>query len=181
MTTVTADKHLATIITPEMVEAGMHFNAVGGDGPGKTELDPGVLQRASVFVEYPPQTRVEGDIQRMPADFPVTELWTVLAGQHPGRRDAREVTMFDSVGFALEDFSALCYLQSAAAQWKLGDTLDLIPQLGDPKNLAGLLGRGAGMPEPVKDRKSAPYSQALAEIKVANQRPSRKVRNSMAL
>ena len=39
VTTVTADKNYATIITPEMVEPGMHFNAVGGDCPGKTELD----------------------------------------------------------------------------------------------------------------------------------------------
>ena len=87
----------------------MHLNAVGGDCPGKTELHRDVLLRASTFVEYEPQTRIEGDIQQMPADYPVTELWRVLAGQAPGRRDAGEVTLFDSVGFALEDYSALRY------------------------------------------------------------------------
>ena len=54
-----------------MVEPGMHFNAVGGDCPGKTELHPDVLRGASVFVQYEPQTRVEGDVQQMPPDFAV--------------------------------------------------------------------------------------------------------------
>ena len=94
----------------------MHLNAVGGDCPGKTELHRDVLLRASTFVEYEPQTRIEGDIQQMPADYPVTELWRVLAGQAPGRRDAGEVTLFDSVGFALEDYSALRYLADSARE-----------------------------------------------------------------
>ena len=89
VTTVTADKARATILLPDMIEPGMHVNAVGGDCPGKTELHPGVLERASVFVEFEPQTRVEGDLQQMPADFAVTELWQVLAGLAPGRRAAR--------------------------------------------------------------------------------------------
>src|SRR5437867_3831354 len=49
VTTVTADKTRATILTPEMIEPGMHINAVGGDCPGKTELHPEVLRRARVF------------------------------------------------------------------------------------------------------------------------------------
>ena len=70
VTTVTADKAYATILTADMVEDGMHLNAVGGDCPGKTELHRDVLLRASTFVEYEPQTRIEGDIQQMPADYP---------------------------------------------------------------------------------------------------------------
>lgn len=50
-----------------MVEPGMHFNGVGGDCPGKTELAAGVLTQGKVFVEFEPQTRIEGDIQQMPA------------------------------------------------------------------------------------------------------------------
>lgn len=65
VTTVTADKALATIITPEMIEPGMHINGVGGDCPGKTELHADVLRGARVFVEYEPQTRIEGDIQQL--------------------------------------------------------------------------------------------------------------------
>ena len=139
VTTVTADKTNATILTPAMVEPGMHINAVGGDCPGKTELHPDVLRGARVFVEYEPQTRIEGDIQQLPADFPVTELWQVLTGQAPGRMDTAEVTVFDSVGFALEDYAALRFVHAQAQRLGLGETLDLIPELDDPKNLFGLL------------------------------------------
>ncbi len=139
VTTVTADKRNATIITPEMLQPGQHINGVGGDCPGKTELHPGVLRGANVIVEYEPQSRVEGDLQQMPADFAVTELWRVLRGLAPGRRSAAEVTVFDSVGFALEDFSALCLLRDAAADLGLGRPLDLIPPLADPRDLFGAL------------------------------------------
>ena len=79
ITTVTADKQYATILTDNMVGAGVHINAVGGDCPGKTELHKDILSRSAVFVEYPPQTRIEGEIQQMDPDFPVTELWQVIA------------------------------------------------------------------------------------------------------
>ena len=139
VTTVTADKNYATIITPEMVEPGMHFNAVGGDCPGKTELHRGVLEAATVFVEFEPQTRIEGDIQQMPADFAVTEFWRVLSGDKAGRTSAEQVTVFDSVGFALEDYSALTFIRDAAAELGIGDVVELVPQAANPKNLFGVL------------------------------------------
>jgi len=145
VTTVTADKAYATIITPDMLAPGMHLNAVGGDCPGKTELHPEVLLRASVFVEYEPQSRIEGDTQQMPADFPVTELWNVLAGRVPGRAGEAQITVFDSVGFALEDFSALRYLRDSAEALGLGVPLALVPAQDDPKDLFGVL-TGAGEP-----------------------------------
>ncbi len=139
VTTATADKRNATILTPEMIEPGMHLNAVGGDCPGKTELHPDVLRAGPVFVEYAPQTRIEGDVQQMPADFPVTELWQVLAGAAPGRTAAGQVTIFDSVGFALEDFGALRLMGELARELGLGRALDLVPAPADPKDLYGQL------------------------------------------
>jgi ornithine cyclodeaminase len=139
VTTVTADKTNATIITPEMLEPGMHINAVGGDCPGKTELHADVLRAASVFVEYEPQTRIEGDLQQMEADFAVTELWNVLQGHKPGRTSDAQVTVFDSVGFALEDFSALRYMRDCAQRLGVGQDLALIPPFADPKDLFGLI------------------------------------------
>lgn len=139
VTTVTADKTNATILTPDLLAPGMHINAVGGDCPGKTELHADVLRQAQVFVEYAPQTRIEGDIQQLPPDFAVTELWEVLAGQHGGRASDTAVTVFDSVGFALEDFSALRFLRDAATELDMGQPIELIPELSDPKNLFGLL------------------------------------------
>jgi ornithine cyclodeaminase len=145
VTTITADKRKATIITPDMVEPGMHFNAVGGDCPGKTELHPGVLRAAAVFVEYEPQSRIEGDLQQMPADFCVTELWRVLTGQATGRNQAEQVTVFDSVGFALEDFSALRLIGALAQALGLGQAVDLVPRLADPKDLFSQLGVNPAM------------------------------------
>jgi ornithine cyclodeaminase len=149
VTTVTADKTNATILTPENIEPGMHINAVGGDCPGKTELHPGVLERATTFVEFEPQTRIEGDLQQMPADYPVTEFWRVLCGVAPGRSHAAEVTLFDSVGFALEDFAALTYMRDTALELGLSEIIELVPFAQDPKNLFGVLG---GAAEPVARR-----------------------------
>ena len=139
VTTLTADKVCATIVSADMLRPGMHLNAVGGDCPGKTELSAQVLQAAKVFVEYEPQTRIEGDIQQMPADFPVTEFWRVLEGQAPGRSTALEVTVFDSVGFALEDFAALQFLHDQALTLGIGESIDLVPRQHDPRDLFGLL------------------------------------------
>lgn len=143
VTTVTADKAYATIITPDMLEPGMHLNGVGGDCPGKTELHADVLRAASVFVEYEPQTRIEGDIQQLPADFPVADLWRVLAGQIKGRRDANEITVFDSVGFALEDYSVLRYVLRQSREHDIGATVRLVPEAEDPKDLFRHTGTGA--------------------------------------
>jgi ornithine cyclodeaminase len=139
VTTVTADKRNALILTPGMIEPGMHLNAVGGDCPGKTELHGDILDIAKVFVEYEPQSRVEGEIQHKGPDFQVTELWQVLRGERSGRDNDQQVTVFDSVGFALEDFSALRFMMDSATRLGLGERIDLIPRLADPKNLFGLL------------------------------------------
>ena len=139
ITTVTADKQYATILTDNMVGPGVHINAVGGDCPGKTELHADVLRRADIFVEYPPQTRIEGEIQQLPADHPVTELWQVIAGTAPGRRADRQITLFDSVGFAIEDFSALRYVRERLAGTRFFDELDLLADPDEPRDLFGMV------------------------------------------
>lgn len=139
ITTVTADKQYATILTDNMVGAGIHINAVGGDCPGKTELHRDILLRSSIFVEYPPQTRIEGEIQQLPEDYPVNELWRVIAGEQPGRQDHREITLFDSVGFATEDFSALRYIRSKLNGSSFYENLDLLADPDDPRDLFGML------------------------------------------
>ncbi|MDQ0394880.1 ornithine cyclodeaminase [Labrys monachus] len=141
ITTCTADKQFATILTDNMVGPGVHINAIGGDCPGKTELHRDVLRRSDVFVEYPPQTRIEGEIQQMAPDFPVTELWQVVTGAAPGRRDPRQITLFDSVGFAVEDFSALRYVRERLAGTDFYETLDMIADPDDPRDLFGMLQR----------------------------------------
>ncbi|MEZ5883180.1 MAG: ornithine cyclodeaminase [Paracoccaceae bacterium] len=141
ITTCTADKQYATILSDNMVGAGVHLNAIGGDCPGKTELAPGILRRSDIFVEYPPQTRIEGEIQQLPADHPVTELWQVITGAAPGRVSGAQVTLFDGVGFAVEDFSALRYVLRMIHGSGLYDELDMIADPDDPRDLYGMLMR----------------------------------------
>lgn len=143
LTTCTADKQNATILTDNMVGAGVHINAVGGDCPGKTELHRDILTRSSIFVEYPPQTRIEGEIQQLAADYPVTELWQVMTGAVAGRQAGEEITLFDSVGFAIEDFSALRYVHAQLKATGLSQNLDMIADPDDPRDLFGMILRAS--------------------------------------
>jgi ornithine cyclodeaminase len=137
VTVATAVKGRVAVITPEMLSPGTHINAIGGDCPGKTELHADVLDMGRVFVEYPPQTRIEGEIQQVAQDFAVTELWQVLTGEVSGRTNASEITIFDSVGFAIEDFSALRFVRDLTLGRQTD--LDLVPEIGNPKDLYGAL------------------------------------------
>ena len=139
ITTVTADKKNAIIITPDMVEPGMHINGVGGDCPGKTELDSKVLFMGDVYVEFEPQSRIEGEIQHMDDNFKVTEIWNVIKTGKPINRKPDEITIFDSVGFALEDFSILRLMYDIAKDENVGIPQELVPVLENPKNLYGML------------------------------------------
>lgn len=141
ITTCMADKQYATILTDNMVGPGVHINAIGGDCPGKTELHRDILLRSEIFVEYPPQTRIEGEIQALDATHPVTELWQVMRGEVAGRTDARQITLFDSVGFAIEDFSALRYVHSKIGGTSFFDLLDMLADPDEPRDLFGMLNR----------------------------------------
>lgn len=159
VTTCTADKKNATVLTDEMVRntqhsrgkhPGLHINAIGGDCPGKTELDIELVKRSSIFVEFPEQSFIEGEIQSLPHDWPLTELWQVLTGDRTGRASDDELTVFDSVGFAIEDFCALRFLNDAITGTDYYDEIDLIAEPNNPKDLFGeLLGA-----DTIRDRPS---------------------------
>ena len=141
LTTCTADKQYATVLSDNMVGEGVHINAIGGDCPGKTELAAGILARSDVFVEFPPQTRIEGEIQQMDEDFAVTELWQVLTGEKQGRSSEKQITLFDSVGFAIEDFSALRFIRDKIKGTDFYFDLDMLADPDDPRDLFGMVGR----------------------------------------
>ncbi|MEJ6709798.1 MAG: ornithine cyclodeaminase [Amylibacter sp.] len=141
ITTCTADKQSATILTDNMVGSGVHINAIGGDCPGKTELHADILARSEVFVEYPLQTRIEGEIQQMPDDFAVTEMWEVITGKAKGRTSESQITLFDGVGFAIEDFSALRYVRDRLKGTGFYQDLDMLADPDDPRDLFGMVQR----------------------------------------
>lgn len=141
ITTCTADKQNATVLTDNMVGAGVHINAIGGDCPGKTELHSDILHRSDIFVEYPPQTRVEGEIQALADDHPVIELHNVFKGDTAGRTSDKQITLFDSVGFAIEDFSALRTVLTLIKDTDFFIDLDMLADPDDPRDLYGMLHR----------------------------------------
>ncbi len=143
ITTATADKKYATILTDNMVGSGVHINAVGGDCPGKTELHMDILLRSDIFVEFPDQTHIEGEFQQLDRDHPVTELWQVYAGKAPGRTSESQITLFDSVGFAIEDFAALRYMHDLLPKTGHFVKLDLLADPDDPRDLYGMVLRSA--------------------------------------
>jgi ornithine cyclodeaminase len=74
-------------------------------------------------------------------------LWQVITGQAEGRKDDSAITLFDSVGFAIEDFSALRYIHGAEQGSGLAQPLDMIADPDDPRDLYGMLLRaGANAP-----------------------------------
>lgn len=138
ITTCTADKRSATVLPDALVVPGVHINAVGGDCPGKTELEPATLARARVVVEYEPQTRIEGEIQQMDPAFAVAELHEVIESGRR-RQSADEITVFDSVGFAVEDMCALRFVRADVLGTEFVDELDLVASPSDPRDLYALV------------------------------------------
>jgi ornithine cyclodeaminase len=91
------------------------------------------------IVEFEAQTRIEGDIQQLDADFPVIEFFRIVRDNEPGRESDTQVTVFDSVGFALEDFSSLRYLHDQASKYSIGEKIHLVPTPTNIKNLYQLI------------------------------------------
>ncbi|TJX11535.1 MAG: ornithine cyclodeaminase, partial [Mesorhizobium sp.] len=84
--------------------------------------------------------------QQLDADHPVTELWQVMTGKAQGRRAPEQVTLFDSVGFATEDFSALRYVRDQLQATGLYEELDLLADPDEPRDLFGMLLRAGLQP-----------------------------------
>lgn len=138
--TATAARRQAWLFGYGQLKPSVHIHAAGGDSEGKTELNPDILSRCKLVVEYLEQTRGEGEIQNAPADVEVVELWEIITGSKPGRESDQEITLFDAVGFALEDYSILRLVYRLADEFNIGQEVDLLPSLADPKDLFSLIG-----------------------------------------
>lgn len=138
ITTATARPGHQKVLEADWVKPGTHINKIGGDSPGKTELDPNLLKKCKIAVELLQQTKHEGEIQQVDAKV-YAELWELAAGVKKGRESSEEITLFDSVGFALEDYSILRLMYRLAEDYHMGRKLDMIPEISDPKNLFGVI------------------------------------------
>lgn len=140
ITTATASKGSSKIVSRDELKVGLHINGIGGDCPGKTELDKSILSQVKIVVEFLPQSKMEGEIQHLESGAKVhAELWEIVTNKKKGRESDSEITLFDSVGFAIEDFAILKLVRELAIKNNIGTEMDLIPALKDPKNLFGVL------------------------------------------
>ncbi len=145
--TATADKRQTHLFSEGQITDGVHIHAMGGDCPGKTELDPALLERSKIVVEYLDQTQFEGEIQNLSKVTIHAELWEIICGQKCGRVDPDEITLFDSVGVAVEDFSILKLIYDLAAQMNIAKEVDVIPNMDNPKDLFSQLSSAHTRPQ----------------------------------
>jgi ornithine cyclodeaminase len=143
ITTCTACRAQIDVFKNDWIQDGVHINALGGDTVGKTELGSGILSRCKIVVEYLEQCVIEGEIQRFSKEEVkekvYAELHELINGQKVGRESEKEITLYDSVGVALEDYSALRFTYDLAERYKTGQELNMVLTITNPKDLISLL------------------------------------------
>ena len=103
----------------EWLSPGAHINAVGATRPDWRELDDEVLRKARIYVESREAAMKEsGDV--IAAGQVFAEIGEVVAGSKSGRESDEEITLFKSVGVAVEDIAAASLVYRKAA-WRLND------------------------------------------------------------
>lgn len=137
--TATAANKQNRLFTKEQIKNGTHIHAMGGDGPGKTEHDAELLKQSKLVVEFSEQSIKEGEIQQLDSSHIYAELWQIISRKKPGRENDNEITLFDSVGFAIEDMSVLKLVYKLDQELNIGTDIDMLPDLKDPKNLYSLI------------------------------------------
>ena len=110
------------IVRGALLRPGAHVDLVGGFTPQMREGDDELIARAEVFVDtYAGALAEAGDLVQPLANGVLTrervraELAELITGAHPGRRSAQEITLFKSVGTALEDLCAACLVLERSA------------------------------------------------------------------
>jgi ornithine cyclodeaminase/alanine dehydrogenase-like protein (mu-crystallin family) len=112
---VTATSSREPVLRGSWLSPGTHLNAIGSNRADRREIDADAVQRSElIVVDSREQARLEaGDLvlasgrpgQPAPLDRAV-ELVEIVAGRHPGRQGARQITLFKSLGIGLEDLAA---------------------------------------------------------------------------
>jgi alanine dehydrogenase len=124
---ITATTSREPVLMGSWLAQGTHVNAVGSNFLGKAELDPAAVRRfATVVVDSKEQARIEaGDFQQPLEDgslhwTEVRELGQVIVGRFPGRKHAEDVTLFKSLGIAIEDVAVAARVYARAVEAGIG-------------------------------------------------------------
>jgi alanine dehydrogenase len=114
------------------LEDGTHVTGAGSNTPAKRELDDVVFQRSKIVVDFKEQALIEaGDLQAalksgaIQPDAIHAELGEIIAGSKPGRANKQEITLFKSVGMAIEDLATATFAYQRALTLGIGTQLHL--------------------------------------------------------
>ena len=127
----TATSSATPVLEKEDIRPGTHINAVGSFTPSMQELAPGLFSGARLFVDHVPATMEEAGevIAAVRAGIvrqeDLVELGTILDGKHPGRRGQEDITVFKSVGLAVQDLCAAAAALQRADELGLGASVEL--------------------------------------------------------
>lgn len=120
------------VVQNEWIKAGAHVISVGACRPDEREMDPALVERGRLFVDSRAAALVEsGDVVmgikdgRFAASHIVAELGELVAGKVKGRRSPREVTIFKSLGLAIEDIMTAELVYRRAVEQGVGSELEL--------------------------------------------------------
>ena len=129
---VTATTSREPVLKREWISAGAHINAIGTFSPKARELDTATMASSSLFVDRRESAFNEAGDYLIAAgegaigpDTIRAELGEVLIGKHPGRTSADEITVFKSLGLAMEDLAAAEYCYRKAEKLKRGTTVSI--------------------------------------------------------
>jgi ornithine cyclodeaminase/alanine dehydrogenase-like protein (mu-crystallin family) len=129
---ITATSSREPFVKGEWISEGTHLNVIGSNYLSKAEVDVDVVRKANrVVVDSKDQARIEaGDLHfALEAGVlnwaNVLELGHIAAGRVPGREDDSEITLFKSLGIAIEDLATAAKVYSEAKEKGLGKTLDV--------------------------------------------------------
>jgi ornithine cyclodeaminase/alanine dehydrogenase-like protein (mu-crystallin family) len=124
---VTATTSREPVLRREWIAPGAHLNAVGSSSPKSREIDPATMAAASLFVDRRESALNEAGDYLLAAgegaigpDHIRAEVGEVLIGAAPGRTTPNEITLFKSLGIAIEDLAAAAYLYRKAQQQHAG-------------------------------------------------------------
>lgn len=119
------------ILTRADIDAGTHLNAVGFGGPNSREVSGELLAQVKIFIDSADgAARESGNLLlarkdgHLSADQNLTLLSDVLAGRAPGRQSPDEITLFDSLGIAIEDLACARLVFERALAQRVGTSVD---------------------------------------------------------
>ena len=118
----------------EQFQPHLHINAIGSDLPGKTELPREFLENSFVCPDFIPQARVEGECQQLPNDRDMVSISEVAKSSDQYDWATKQATVFDSTGWALEDWVAMKWVIEKAKEFGIGTYIAIESLSGDPRN-----------------------------------------------